>query len=742
MMPLKTIRLNLENCYGINKLRYEFDFCPANVYALYAPNGAMKTSLAQTFKDVVDGRASADRIFPDRITKRSIADDTGAEMSKETIFVISPYDETLGLTEKTSVLLVDPPLREEYESLHRQIEESKRNFLRLLKQQSGTKMAFKNLEKEVSAVFTPENNQFYRALKRVQSEVSAQPDAPLSQVRYDLIFNDRVLKFLATEDFKIAINDYVKKYNELLDVSTFFSRRTFNWYNASTIGKSLAKNGFFSAKHTVNLNADTPVEVSSEEELEALIEKEKESIASDPNLRIKYAAIEKLLTRNQPLRDFQGHLSENEMLLPKLANIDRLKEEIWLFHFKNNLQVYESLLMEYDRVSARIAEIEHEAVKQRTHWEAVIEEFNSRFFVPFRLVVENRERVILGADSIPRLGFIFQEDEGQEETKVTRETLMKRLSTGEKKALYILNIIFEVEARKKERQDTVFVFDDIADSFDYRNKYAIIQYLMDISEEPFFNQLLLTHNFDFFRTVNSRFVGYKQCLMASRTSEGVEITQAEGIKNPFVRDWKLHFFDDPRKRLASIPFLRNLMEYMKGPEDAGFEMLTSLLQWKPDSCGITQTDLDDIYKEMFGDEGEEWSDGHASVLATISDTAQGLMEHTGITDGIHIENKIVLSIGIRLAAEEFMVNRIDDADVVSNIRSNQTQKLLKRYEEDCGHDDIKVLEILKRVVLMTPENIHLNSFMYEPIVDMSGEHLRKLYAEVQGLEARANIAPG
>ncbi len=31
---------------------------------------------------------------------------------------------------------------------------------------------------------------------------------------------------------------------------------------------------------------------------------------------------------------------------------------------------------------------------------------------------------------------------------------------------------------------------------------------------------------------------------------------------------------------------------------------------------------------------------------------------------------------------------------------------------------------------MTPENIHLNSFMYEPIIDMSDAHLRKLYEDV------------
>jgi hypothetical protein len=35
---------------------------------------------------------------------------------------------------------------------------------------------------------------------------------------------------------------------------------------------------------------------------------------------------------------------------------------------------------------------------------------------------------------------------------------------------------------------------------------------------------------------------------------------------------------------------------------------------------------------------------------------------------------------------------------------------------------------------MTPESIHLNSFMYEPILDMSDGHLRNLLKQVRGLK--------
>ena len=137
---------------------------------------------------------------------------------------------------------------------------------------------------------------------------------------------------------------------------------------------------------------------------------------------------------------------------------------------------------------------------------------------------------------------------------------MKSLSQGEKKALYILNIIFEIEVRRHARQETLFVVDDIADSFDYKNKYAIIQYLQDVSEDPLFRQIILTHNFDFFRTVHSRFVGYQGCLMATKSPAKIELSQAFGIRNPFLRDWKNSFFTNAKKRVASISFMRNLIE--------------------------------------------------------------------------------------------------------------------------------------------------------------------------------------
>lgn len=69
---------------------------------------------------------------------------------------------------------------------------------------------------------------------------------------------------------------------------------------------------------------------------------------------------------------------------------------------------------------------------------------------------------------------------------------MRFLSTGERKALYVLNVIFEIQRRIKDGIETLVVVDDLADSFDYQNKYAIIQYLKDISQDGRFKLIIKT----------------------------------------------------------------------------------------------------------------------------------------------------------------------------------------------------------------------------------------------------------
>ena len=75
----------------------------------------------------------------------------------------------------------------------------------------------------------------------------------------------------------------------------------------------------------------------------------------------------------------------------------------------------------YKASESRKREIEQQAAEESTQWERVIEIFNDRFFVPFKLIATNRERVVLGQEKLLKLGFEFQD--GAERTPVERDDL-------------------------------------------------------------------------------------------------------------------------------------------------------------------------------------------------------------------------------------------------------------------------------------------------------------------------------
>jgi hypothetical protein len=307
--------------------------------------------------------------------------------------------------------------------------------------------------------------------------------------------------------------------------------------------------------------------------------------------------------------------------------------------------------------------------------------------------------------------------------------LKQLLSNGEKRALYILNIIFEVEARKYNNQTTLFVVDDIADSFDYKNKYAIIEYLKDIGDNPIFRQIILTHNFDFHRTVSSRLdMGRENKLNTLKTATGITLIQEKYQKNPFTH-WKDNLATNTSMLIASIPFVRNIAEY-SGDENV-FERLTSLLHIKSDSSTFKISELETIHKSVLKDKSAlTLPDPNKNVIDLIFEVADEI--YNDQSDLMELESKIVMAIAIRLKAEIFMIGKINDSTFCGAITENQTFKLFSKYKELNPQKDNEI-RILDQVNLMTPENIHINSFMYEPILDMSNVNLKGLFNEIKTL---------
>jgi len=742
---MQEVNINFENCYGIKKLEFEFNFSQKNTYLIYAPNGTMKTSFAKTFKDLSQNKETKDLVFTARDTKRVIIDENDNELYSSNIFVIEPYDKTFK-TKKLSTLLVNQTLKNKYDEIHFGINEKKNLLLEKLSKNSALK---KDIDTIFSKDFTTYPNEFYKALLRVKTEVLDDIEPDFADVIYSKIFSDKAIAFLQTKDFKEKIKEYIEKYNELIEASTYFKKGVFNHNNASVIAKNLKDNGFFKANHSVILNATSDKkQINTEKELEELIEQEKEAIINDPNLSKVFEEIDKKLKANKELRDFRDYLLNNLKILPELSNIDGLKQKIWISYLKIKKDLYIDLEEEYTKGKKEIEEIISQAKIETTKWLSVIDEFNKRFSVPFKLKIENQEDVILKSEA-PNIKFEFIEQ--TDKCDIEENQLVNILSNGERRALYILNIIFEVEARIKEEQETVFIIDDIADSFDYKNKYAIIEYLRDISNNSLFKQIILTHNFDFYRTVSSRFdIDRQQKLHAIKMNNEIILKQEKYQNNPFDT-WKnvmkpktrygITYDSIASKKhiLALIPFVRNLIEYGVDKKvnifpniDRDYILLTHLLHLKNHTKNICFNQLKLIYKEYL--DKDEFDSSINLNHDTIYDSIINIADTHISNNEIDLENKIILSIAIRLKAEEFMINKINDQPWIDTINGVQTRKLYKRYYSDFS-SEIDNQKILESVNIMTPENIHLNSFMYEPLLDMDIIELKTLYNNIKNLES-------
>ncbi len=474
---MEKVLIHLENCYGIGKLVYEYDFTQTNAYSIYAPNGFMKTSLSKTFLDLSRNKVSSDLIHPERETKREIKVETGIDLKAEQVFVIEPYNESFD-SEKTSLLLVNQAIKQQYDEALKKIEGKKNDLFKRLKQRSGLTGRTVTPETELLKRFG--RSSIYDLLGGLEANVAEKPDERLSTIVYERLFNDKALGLLESGQIREQLKDYIEKYNKLIEGSPILSK-TFNHYHAKTINKNLVDNGFFAASHSVNLfNGKTKDEITSADELDTKIEGEKTRVLADKELNEKFEAIDKKLT-TKDLREFRDYLLDNKDIVAELGNFKNLQKDIWLAYLSAEREIYLDFLKEY-RIGKEIIKQSIAAAKQEeTEWEEVVKMFNERFTVPFTLEVSNQEDVILKGTK-PEISFGFKED--AQPKPVDRKLLLEVLSQGERRALYILNILFEINARRKEGQETVVIADDIADSFDYKNKYAIVEYL----------KALLSHN--------------------------------------------------------------------------------------------------------------------------------------------------------------------------------------------------------------------------------------------------------
>jgi len=747
---MNKLKIHFENCFGIKKITHEFIFNESNkVNAIYAKNGLMKTSFTKVFKKIQDGKNAEiiDEIFKcEPVVKNIEVNDK--EVNPKEIFVIRSFEREYESASISSLLVND-----EMKAKLSEVLGLRDKLIKNLEKKSGLKDL---IERTLFADFDFNKNSFFDFL----NEINVLHQECLNvDLKYSDIFESN-LETILSDEFQNNIESFLNKSNEIFDEYKFLDKGKFSFPKLVKIEKELKSSSFFVNENSINLNNKF---IFNSTEVFGKKVKEIEKKLTDSN---EMKAIQKSLStaKGTILRDL---LESNPSLVNefKKTNLPSSKRKVWCSYFIENQYLIIEIKNKFASLKSEISNINID----NTPWKEAIDIFNDRFTLPFKMDIENLDSCVIG-ESLPKVVFKFCAKENEVDcsesdwVSLNRNELESKntLSQGENRALYLLNIVFDIEKRKKEKQKTLFIIDDIADSFDYKNKYAIIEYLNDIInvEEKNFYMIVLSHNFDFYRTLSSRLnIDREFKYNAIKKDDEIKLIEEHYQDNPFVT-WKKNLTSgrdytiiDCKKHLISlIPFIRNIIDFgedkkvIDGLSD-DYLFLTNLLHQKKETQTIDIKSLKKVFKAYINKNN---FDSSISDDIKVYDIIIDIVENHISTEDIKLENKIILAIAIRLKAESYIMNEIKNSihtfswkkkkneysdtgiEFLNHVEKekNQTRKLFEGFIQIGTKEEIKLLE---SVNIMTPENIHLNSFMYEPILDMDITELMNLYQKVRSL---------
>lgn len=741
-MSIQKVKINLKHCYGINKLCSNFDFSKSNMQLIYAPNGTMKTSFAKTFKDLSDTTGKSkpcDQLNKDlqSVFDVVIEDVNGGErqITSDEIKVIKSYDESAFKSEEAILtLLANKEIRQQYVDIFKELDNEKKSVLSPLKKITGSS----NYEQEIIDAFSDPGTKKLSIFEVLATIID---DVKQSNSTFDFIYNHifdpkgKVRDFL-DENYDL-LQKYSEKYNELLSSSQFFSNngeRAFGTIEAGALRDSIKGDEYFQSGHKLSLKDETVV--GSVEKLSEIIDDEIKKVFDNQEIKDIFDKIDKKLQGNQELRNFKKVIERDKTLIAKLTNYDEFRKEVWYSFLKQIELGIGSLVENYNAKKLDIEKIVTAANGSKGLWHDTVKEFMTRFTgLPFSFGIENLGDAILGKD-MPSITYRYG-------NKLVDKSVLTKdiLSQGERRAFYLLNIIFDIKSREKENKETIFIIDDIADSFDYKNKYAIIQYLNDLNKSENFKSIVLTHNFDFYRTLQERVLAsgkWDYSFIAERNNDEIRLLPGgeKVITDPFNK-WRNKCNKNEKLLVATIPFIRELYNYQKGNRSQEYLLLTHLLHNKeadnqnniPATYDIKLSDIESAFVYMLNVQFE-FPDKTKKVIDIIFSVADQIQQDPH--GGICLEDKIVLAIATRLLAEQKILTYIERP---SNISKNQFWELYNLFREQFGSDETKkgILDVLEQVNIITPANIHINSFMYEPIIDIGIDELVCLYERVKAL---------
>ncbi|GAA8100004.1 hypothetical protein HpDR24_03270 [Helicobacter pylori] len=422
--------INIENCYGIGKIQEKFlDFSRSNSYLLYAQNGVFKTSFAKSLTDLINNEMPKDNFYPNRKSKIEI-EFNGEKILKENVAVFHSYDEEFSSEDSVTTFMAKSDLKQLYDNILSELEKEKKVLLESLKDiASGF-----DYEKEMKTI---KNKSFYEILDNHLTEIEN------SEKHYSFEYRDIFDRSKKIKDFvnkhHDLIEQYFNKYQELLSQSKIFKHMNsgdFGTNHADDLKKALENNRFFKANHSLKIAGE---EITNYQKLSDIFENEKNRILNNEELKESFDKIEKVINANKELKAFKDSINKDNTLLTELLNYDSFREKVLFSYLKQAIQNVRILVELYREKKPEIEEIIKQANKDQKEWESVIEIFNQRFLVPFKVKLQNQKDILLNKDAA-QFRFIFSDD--NQDINVQKEDLQKHYKRrGKESVIYPTNFV-------------------------------------------------------------------------------------------------------------------------------------------------------------------------------------------------------------------------------------------------------------------------------------------------------------
>lgn len=688
---IKSLHLNLEN----DKKMYQ--------ELIYSKNGSFKTSFSNTLYNLSNG--TLENVF-DRLTdEKAILDISILENGKEiknfdnrfVVFsreiyeqhskLLSDYSselETLTIDKKNSEY-INELLTEETIEIKLQID----NYLK------GTGLNFEILLDMFSNL---EDGYLDRIIQLLNTIINHEAQ-DISEINIKKIYQ-KAYDIVDQSEFQSKISNYIQVLENKINAQLF--DKNFNENNCLQFINNVDKAKYLSETKSRGLFLKDKVYYDIDE-VKKIFEEEIKKISKDPEIIEQSKEITKLMGTAKESEFLKESIQKNPLLVKQLS---AGRKNILLSYLKSSSIDYNYWLEVVKKAKKELNNVLKIAQDKQTNFERAIEIYKNRFHPIFDIKIVNKAESMLGIKT-PTITFYHNR---YCEIPVSETKLSQILSSGEKTTLNILKFIVEYENCKKYHP--FIILDDIVETFDYSNRYAFMEYINDLVnlDVP---TIVMTHNFEFYRTVSKRIPKLRKSV-ASANSNGVVDIQTnnrinknmENVLNcsniydffcaiPYLREIKTILLEDTKTLDSCLHYKENTSK---------LQIKDILLQFPSNAIKSLKIDENDIYMEK---------------LFEIADNLSGF-------DDFDIVKKTILSLSCRLLIERKII--ANNFNLLTNINTNQTAQLLDLYGEKLFPNVKKYLEAVQ---LSTPEFIHANAFMYEPLIDINGKYLFELYNQIK-----------